>query len=145
MSKRRGPDDRKRLDPEDVLAGRVKVGAAELLDLIHRVNPTGRELGAREAEVRYAQKARLQSLLIRRFGPELDVVPDPASEGTVSRRSRGAARRGGAARDQGQARGRRRPAPPGRAPLRGTGARQRAAGRGAPRRAPALGGGEASD
>src|SRR5215468_8304612 len=84
MSKHRGPDERKKLDPEDVLAGRVKVGAAELLDLIHRVNPTGRELGAREAEVRYAQKARLQSLLVRRFGPELDVVPDPASEGTVS-------------------------------------------------------------
>jgi hypothetical protein len=48
MSKRRGADDRKRLDPEDVLAGRVKVGAAELLDLIHRVNPTGRGLGARD-------------------------------------------------------------------------------------------------
>jgi hypothetical protein len=84
MSKRRGAHDRKRLDPEDVLAGRVKVGAAELLDLIHHVNPTGRELGAREAEVRYAQKARLQSLLVRRFGPELEVVLDPASEGTVS-------------------------------------------------------------
>src|SRR5262249_34212156 len=83
MSKRRGPDDRKRIHPEDVLAGRVKVGAAELLDLIHRVNPTGRELGARETALLYAQKARLQSLVIRRFGPELEVVPDPANEGTV--------------------------------------------------------------
>jgi hypothetical protein len=36
---------------------------ADLLDLIHRANPTGRELGVREAEVGYAQKARLQSLL----------------------------------------------------------------------------------
>lgn len=94
MSKRRGTDDRKRLDPEDVLAGRIKIGVVELLDLIHRVNPTGRELGAREAELRYAQKARLQSLLVRRFGPDLSVVPDPASEGTVSILHRGHGRDG---------------------------------------------------
>jgi hypothetical protein len=84
MSKRRGPGEQKRLDPEDVLAGRVKVTAVELLDLVHRVNPTGRELGAREAELRYAQKSRLQSLLVRRFGDELEVVADPEREGTVS-------------------------------------------------------------
>jgi hypothetical protein len=94
MSRRRGPDDRKRLDPEDVLAGRVKVGAGELLDLIHRVNPTGRELGARDAELRYAQKARLQSLLVRRFGAELSVAPDPAGDGTVSIFHRGHGRDG---------------------------------------------------
>ncbi len=89
MPKHRGSDDRKRLDPDDVLAGRAKVTAAELLALIHRVNPTGRELGAREAEQRYALKSRLQSLLVRRFGQELEVVPDPAHDGTVSIRHRG--------------------------------------------------------
>ncbi len=77
-----------------MLAGRIKIGAGELLDLIHRVNPTGRELGARDAERRYAQKARLQSLLVRRFGPDLSVVLDPASEGTVSIRYRGDGRDG---------------------------------------------------
>ncbi len=77
-----------------MLAGRIKVGAIELLDLIHRVNPTGHELGAREAQQRYAQKARLQSLLVRRFGPELSVVPDPVTEGTVSILHRGHGRDG---------------------------------------------------
>jgi hypothetical protein len=89
MSKRRGPDDTRKLDPEEVLSGRVKVGAADLLALIHQVNPTGRALGARQAEARYAQKARLQSLLVRRFGDDFDVVPDPEREGTVSLRHRG--------------------------------------------------------
>src|SRR5262249_37635482 len=94
MSKRRGGNERKRLDPEDVLAGRVKISASELLDLIHHVNPTGRELGTRQAEARYAQKSRLQSLLVRRFGEELDVVPDPDREGTVSLLHRGHGRDG---------------------------------------------------
>jgi hypothetical protein len=84
MPKRRGADDKKRLDIEEVLAGRIKVGAVELLDLIHRVNPTGRELDSRATELRYRQKARLQSLLVRRFGAELTVALDPASVGTVS-------------------------------------------------------------
>ena len=98
MPKRRGPSERKRLDPDDVLAGRVRVSAAELLDLIHWVNPTGRELGAREDALRYAQKSRLQSLLVRRFGEELDVVPDPEREGTVSLLHRGQGRDGFACR-----------------------------------------------
>jgi hypothetical protein len=94
MGKHRGPEDRKKLEPEDVLAGRVKVGVPDLLDLIHRVNPTGRELRSREAEQRYALKSRLQSLLVRRFGPELEVVLDPEHEGTVSLLHRGHGRDG---------------------------------------------------
>jgi hypothetical protein len=89
MSKRKNPVGRPAADPDEVLSGRVKVTAAEVLALIHWVNPTGRDLPAREAELRYAQKARLQSLLVRRFGPELEVVPDPELEGTVSIRHRG--------------------------------------------------------
>lgn len=94
MSKRRGHDGRTRLDPEDVLAGRIKPDAAELLELIHRVNPTGRGLDAREEGLRYAQKARLQSLLVRRYGPELSVIADPENEGTVSIHHRGHGRDG---------------------------------------------------
>lgn len=82
------------LDPDDVLAGRVKPSAADLLQLIHRENPTGRELPAREAELRYARKARLQSLLVRRFAGELEVALDPMQPGTVSLRHRGHGRDG---------------------------------------------------
>jgi hypothetical protein len=94
MPKRRGPAGRAPLDLDDVLASRVKPTAAELLDLIHRINPTGRELGAREAELRYAQKSRLQSFLVRRFAAEIEVVPDPHHEGTVSLQHRGHGRDG---------------------------------------------------
>lgn len=80
------------LDPDAVLAGKERPSAPELLDLIHRENPTGRALGAREEEARYARKARLQSLLVRRFAEELSVVPD--GEGTVSLRHRGQGRDG---------------------------------------------------
>ena len=90
MSKRKAAP----LDPDDVLAGRVKPGAADLLQLIHRENPTGRELGAHETAVRYARKARLQSLLIHRFAGELEVTLDPAQPGTVSLRHRGHERDG---------------------------------------------------
>jgi hypothetical protein len=84
MSKRKGP-----FDPDDVLADRVRPGATELIELIHRENPTGRALSAREAEARYARKARLQSLLVRRFQAELTVVPEADHPGTISLRHRG--------------------------------------------------------
>ncbi|MCB9525339.1 MAG: hypothetical protein H6702_18465 [Myxococcales bacterium] len=54
-----------------------------LLAAIHRENPTGRGLPEAEAARRYAEKARLQSALIRRF-PEVltvSVGPDPAVVG----------------------------------------------------------------
>src|SRR6185437_4130818 len=88
MSKRHGPAGR-HLDVQDVLGGRVHASAVELLDLIHQVNPTGRELPARVAELRYRQKARLQSLLVRSFAGEITVVADPEREGTVSLLHRG--------------------------------------------------------
>jgi hypothetical protein len=94
MPRHKSPADRAALDPEAVLAGRAKVSVAELLDLIHRVNPTGRDRGAREEEVRYAQKSRLQSLLVRRFGASLEVVADPDRDGTVSLLHRGHGRDG---------------------------------------------------
>ncbi|HRY44503.1 MAG TPA: hypothetical protein P5164_11215 [Thermoanaerobaculia bacterium] len=73
-------------DPEDVLAGRVRVRADELFALVHDVNPTGEE-SPRERE-RYALKSRLQGLLLTRFGDEVEVVPDPTNPDLVSLRHR---------------------------------------------------------
>lgn len=53
--------------PEDVLRGRVSIDVHGLVALIHRVNPTGRALPARDEARAYATKAALQSLLLRRF------------------------------------------------------------------------------
>jgi hypothetical protein len=72
----------------DVLAGRAPVVVGDLFELIHRVNPTGLDLDARTASIRYAEKARLQSLLIRRFAAELDVRLEPTNDGVVSIRHR---------------------------------------------------------
>ena len=63
----RGKASRPPIDPQDVLAGRVRVDARELVALIRRVNPTGLDLPAGEMSRRYAIKSRLQSLLVRRF------------------------------------------------------------------------------
>ena len=71
-------------DPVDVLQGRIEIGVAELFDLIHRVNPTGRKLPAAEETRRYALKARLQSLLIRRFGDRHVLVKPGEQDGIVS-------------------------------------------------------------
>ncbi len=75
---------RRRPDPEAVLAGREEVRPEELFDLIHRVNPTGRELDPGEEARRYAQKARLQSLLVRRFGDDHVVVKAAEPQRVVS-------------------------------------------------------------
>src|SRR5688572_25163280 len=74
-------------DPEDVLAGRARVGARELLGLIHACNPTGRELSPAETSRGYALKARLQSLLVRRHRDEV-VVERDAQPGVVGLRLR---------------------------------------------------------
>ncbi len=79
-------------EPRDVLTGRVEVKSTELIELIHRVNPTGRELDATQEAERYRQKAELQSLLIRRHGDEHLVVTPAEDEGVVSLSHRGGAR-----------------------------------------------------
>jgi len=53
------------IDPEDVLAGKISLSPLELIRLIHRVNPTGDDLGPEDERARYQLKARLQSLLIK--------------------------------------------------------------------------------
>ncbi len=79
-------------DPVDVLEGRVEIRAEELFDLIHRINPTGRELPRAEETRRYELKGRLQSLLIRRFGDRHLVVTPGGHDGIVSLGHRSGAR-----------------------------------------------------
>lgn len=73
MRKQKRPH--RRIDPDAVLDGRETLAARELLGLIHDINPSGRDLPPRERARRYAQKSRLQSLLVRRFFDELAVEP----------------------------------------------------------------------
>ncbi len=76
-------------DVEDVLDGRVTADWPTLVHLIHSVNPTARGLPAEVERARYALKARLQSLLVRRFSDRMEAVRDPLSAGAVSLRVRG--------------------------------------------------------
>ena len=73
-------------DAHDVLAGRVSLGAGELIERIHAINPTGRSLGVADERRRYELKARLQSLLIRKFHDDLAVTAD--AHGVVAIRHR---------------------------------------------------------
>ncbi len=59
------------LDPNEVLSGRVAVTALELVRLIHRINPTDKESSPAKISERYRLKARLQSLLIKKFSRSL--------------------------------------------------------------------------
>ncbi|MFQ5506268.1 MAG: hypothetical protein ACE5F1_15980, partial [Planctomycetota bacterium] len=80
-----GRSRRRRLpDPQDLLHDRRPARLEDLFELIHEVNPTGRELSGRKLAEAYALKARLQSLLIERFGDRLRVEEVPeAPEGTI--------------------------------------------------------------
>ncbi len=70
----------------------MEVRPEELFELIHRVNPTGRGLSAPQETERYAQKAGLQSLLIRRFGDQHLVVKATEHQDVVSLVHRSGAR-----------------------------------------------------
>lgn len=61
-------------DPDDVLAGRLAIGVEDLFELIHAINPTGRELAERAEREAYERKSGLQSLLIERFGEQLTIA-----------------------------------------------------------------------
>jgi hypothetical protein len=87
MSRKRNKRAARRLrlsDVQAVLAGRVapEPEARALVELIRAVNPTDRTLPAAEAKRRYADKSRLQSLLVRRFADELEALPE-ADEAVV--------------------------------------------------------------
>lgn len=82
MARRRAKGDRLP-SVEDVLAGRAQPRADVLFRLIHEVNPTGAGLAPGAEAARYAQKAALQSLLIRHYPEMLTVRPDPRSADLV--------------------------------------------------------------
>lgn len=77
MPKPRGPHKSWEERATEILAGRASVDAGSLIDLIHEVNPTGRGRRPDEEAARYAVKSRLQSLLVRRFAEEIEVLPEP--------------------------------------------------------------------
>lgn len=76
MSKRRRKGKKRELDPIDVLEGRDRVSVAELIALVHQVNPTQLDLPPDEKARRYEVKTALQSLLLREYREELSVVQD---------------------------------------------------------------------
>jgi len=76
-------------DPDRVLRGTANVGAHELIDLIHRINPTGLGLSGSETLERYRQKRSLQSQLIARFRNDLQVRADPARPDVITLLYRG--------------------------------------------------------
>ncbi|TKD09262.1 hypothetical protein [Polyangium fumosum] len=71
------------LDPEDVLTGRSRPEARDLVLLIREVNPTDRGLDRRETARRYALKSRLQSVLVTRFREAIEIRPEPDEPGVV--------------------------------------------------------------
>ena len=71
------------IEPEDVLSGRTRTDLEGLFRLIHRVNPTGRDLPNDQEARLYRQKSALQSLLIQQHGDHLRVSPSD-DEGVVS-------------------------------------------------------------
>ena len=84
MSKKR-KKKKQHIDPNEVLAGRVKITSHELIRLIHQVNPTKEGINDKKASERYKLKAHLQSLLIRQFRDGLLVEqPDPGNPQVVS-------------------------------------------------------------
>lgn len=62
--------------------------AAGLIDLIHRINPTARELDAADRAERYDLKHQLQSLLVRKARDFLVVEVNPADPRVVGLRHR---------------------------------------------------------
>lgn len=71
-----------------ILSQQRRASAAELIDLIHQINPTGRGLSRSVEQHRYLLKSRLQSLLLRRFGAEVEILPEFAKPGIVLLRHR---------------------------------------------------------
>jgi|GEM_PF-3369308 len=70
MAKKRGKRRSDLPTVEAVLSGAVVPDLPTLLKVLHRVNPTGRQLPRAETERRYADKAGLQALVLKRFGSQ---------------------------------------------------------------------------
>src|SRR4051812_40130804 len=77
MPKPRAPNKSWEERAAEVLAGRAPVDTGSLIDLIHEVNPTGRGRRPDEEVAQYTVKSRLQSLLVRRFADDIEILPEP--------------------------------------------------------------------
>jgi len=71
MAKKKKKKRKELPSAEAVLAGTARVTIKDLLDLIHRINPTGHDLDKEELERRYGLKSQLQSQLINQYGDQL--------------------------------------------------------------------------
>ena len=76
-------EGRAALDAKEVLRRRPHLSARDLIDLIHSVNPTGKEVSTERAAASYSMKAGLQSLLIEQHKDQMRVTPGE-SDGVVS-------------------------------------------------------------
>ncbi len=74
---------RNRANLDDILTGRIAATAGRLIELIHAINPK-----SPRDEAKYAQKSRLQSLLIEQHGDALLVELDHSSEEIIGLRHR---------------------------------------------------------
>jgi hypothetical protein len=66
-----------------LLSGQERPTARELVELIRQLNPTGRGLLPADCARRYQLKSRLQSLLVRRFGDDLEIAAEASQPGFV--------------------------------------------------------------
>lgn len=85
------PRKRRPVPPSQVLAvleGDAVADLAQLLDLVRRVNPSRLGLQGDLLEERYVLKARLQSLVLRRYADEITIAPTRHA-GVVGIRRRG--------------------------------------------------------
>ncbi len=71
MAKKRHKNKKKQLDPDTMLSGKASFTAYDLVQMIHQVNPTNKEIRGKEKSGYYKIKNRLQSLLIRDFRDSL--------------------------------------------------------------------------
>ncbi len=71
MAKKRHKNRNKQLDPHAILSGNASVTAYELVQMIHQINPTNKDIRNKEKSSYYKIKNRLQSLLIRDFSDTL--------------------------------------------------------------------------
>jgi hypothetical protein len=80
MSRKKNKKHSRQANPHDVLNGKVKLTAHELIRLIHHINPTGKSLTNKKISELYQLKSQLQSLLIKQFPESLTVVQDPSGK-----------------------------------------------------------------
>ena len=80
MTAKRNKKKRAVLNLEEVLSGKVAATALELVRLIHKINPTDKNLSSKKVAQQYRLKALLQSLLINKFNDSLLVEQPDSSQ-----------------------------------------------------------------